>query len=439
MQFIELFAGVGGFHLGITQALQGGVCVYANEWDKYAAQTYSKNFKGDYLDTTDITNVATTDIPGHDCLVGGFPCQSFSIAGKRRGFEETRGTLFFEIARLLAHHRPGHLVLENVEGLLTHDTGKTFATVLRVLADLGYRVEWQVLNSSNFGVPQSRKRVYIIGHLRDRCTQQIFPLIGSNEVHNAAGASEKEIHAGTLTARQYASWNGNFVNEARGGTLRTHNDGKGARMTADGLAPTLPARARDDGSGQAIVLIPNVDRGDGERSVTHTEGDIVPTLRATHYKSGDNQPKIAIPVLTPDRPVKRQNGRRFKEDGEPAFTVNTIDRHGVMVREANKQGFAVAEPGDSISLRHPSSKTRRGRVGKGIAGTLDTGEPQAVLTDMAIRRLTPIECERLQGFPDNWTAGVSDSQRYKQMGNAVTVNVVKAIFERLNEQCKLNK
>lgn len=428
MQFVELFAGVGGFHLGISQALQGGVCVYANEWDKYAAQTYSKNFKGEYLDTTDITNVAATDIPAHDCLVGGFPCQSFSIAGKRRGFEETRGTLFFEIARLLAHHRPRHLVLENVEGLLTHDIGKTFQTVLGVLADLGYRVEWQVLNSSNFGVPQSRKRVYIVGHLRDQCTEQILPIIGQQPTiaQNLVTVGNKTLHKKATANTIDANYHKGLDNHQQrtgvvvGGTLRTHNDGKGFRRTKDGLAPTLPARARDDGSGQAIVLIPQVNRTNGKREVTHTEGNIVPTLRATHYKSGDNQPKIvqrargkneggehdiaptltgksyqdnnhvAIPVLTPDRPVKRQNGRRFKDDGDPAFTVNTIDKHGVY----------------------------DGQI---------------------IRRLTPIECERLQGFPDNWTAGVSDSQRYKQMGNAVTVNVVKAIFERLNTVCKLNK
>lgn len=317
MEFIELFAGVGGFRLGISQAIPDAKCVYSNEWDKHAAQTYDKNYKGEQIDQSDITTVKARDIPAHDCLVGGFPCQAFSIAGKRRGFDETRGTLFFEIARLLSHHRPRHLVLENVKGLLSHDNGKTFTTILGVLADLGYDSEWQVFNSKDFGVPQNRERVFIIGHLREQCGRKILPISGTNEVRTKPHASKEKVYSGTLTARQFASWGGNY---------------------------------------------------------------------------------IAVP-------------------------------------ENTKLGFAIARDGDSVNMRHQASKTRRGRVGKGIANTLDTGEPQAVFNGNRLRQLTPIECERLQGFPDNWTEGVSDTQRYKQMGNAVTVNVIKAIFERLDKIC----
>jgi len=226
MKFIELFAGIGGFRYGLqevrvesedsTDSESGAsqhserpfyTCVWANEIDKYAASIYRKNYGGRYgqrlcdenkgqevsrtgdtegqrseqLDISpkgldgnfdqrsklyegDITKVNVREIPDHDLLVGGFPCQAFSIAGNRAGFEDTRGSLFFEIARILADKRPRCVLLENVKGLLSHDSGKTFQTILKVLSDIGYRIEWQVLNSKNFGVPQNRERVFIIGH-----------------------------------------------------------------------------------------------------------------------------------------------------------------------------------------------------------------------------------------------------------------------------------
>ena len=160
---------------------------------------------------------------------------------------------------------------------------------------------------------------------------------------------------------------------------------------------------------------------------------IIGTLTATDYK----EPKqVAIPVLTPDRFKKRQNGRRFKTDGEPMFTLTAQDRHGILVKEATKQGYAEAQIGDSVNLSHPNSKTRRGRVGKRIANTLLTGESQGVIEpDFRIRKLTPRECWRLQGFPD-WAFDKaqevnSNSQLYKQAGNSVTVNVIAAIAKEL--------
>ena len=159
---------------------------------------------------------------------------------------------------------------------------------------------------------------------------------------------------------------------------------------------------------------------------------LAPTLTTN---KGEGQ-KIAIPVLTPDRENKRQNGRRFKTDGEPMFTLTAQDRHGILIKEATKQGYATAEIGDSVNLSHPNSKTRRGRVGKQIANTLLTGESQGVVEpDFRIRKLTPRECWRLQGFPD-WAFDKaqevnSNSQLYKQAGNSVTVNVIAAIAKEL--------
>jgi DNA-cytosine methyltransferase len=216
IRFIDLFAGIGGFRYGlekvgkckpirtrtIGKCLQHGrdipdckcggwqprqvstkrhrlfngkyCCVYTNEWDKYAAQIYTKHY-GE-CDTRDIRTVKSCEIPDFDLLVGGFPCQAFSIAGKRRGFDDTRGTLFFDIARILKEKKPRLLLLENVKGLLSHDNGRTFKTIISTLVELGYDIQWQVLNSKNFGVPQNRERVFIIGQRRDTRQIPIFPI-----------------------------------------------------------------------------------------------------------------------------------------------------------------------------------------------------------------------------------------------------------------------
>ena len=415
MKFLDLFAGIGGFRLGMESA--GHECVGFCEIDKYARASYKAihNTKGE-IELHDITTVSDESIRGFgsvDIICGGFPCQAFSIAGHRRGFEDTRGTLFFEICRFASILRPKYLFLENVRGLLNHDGGATFETIIRNLDGLGYDVEWQVLNSKNFGVPQNRERVFIIGHLRGQRTRNIFPLSGESQ----------------STSNQSVVKIGN-VNPSGSGM-------NGEVYQANGLAPTL-----------------TTNKGEGQ--------------------------KIAIPVLTPDRAEKRQNGRRFKTDGEPMFTLTAQDRHGVVVgneikkygtiepnfnqsgvvyetdgiaptirayqggglepkirvKEATSQGYAEAEIGDSVNLSHPNSKTCRGRVGKQIANTLLTGESQGVVEpDFRIRKLTPRECWRLQGFPD-WAFDKaqevnSNSQLYKQAGNSVTVNVIAAIAKEL--------
>ena len=421
MKFLDLFAGIGGFRFGMESA--GHECIGFCEIDKFARASYKAihNTEGE-IELHDITTVTDEEIRniGHvDVICGGFPCQSFSIAGSRRGFEDTRGTLFFEIARFADILKPKYLFLENVKGLLNHDRGNTFKTILGALDGLGYDVEWQVLNSKNFSVPQNRERVFIIGHLREGRTRRVFPIIREN--------------------------------------------------------------AKSDNQQSKIEIVGNTKNPNGTRqgtrSIVHSADGIVGTLTATDYK----EPKqVAIPVLTPDRANKRQNGRRFKTDGEPMFTLTAQDRHGVVVeneikkygtiqpnynqrgvvydtdgiaptirayqggnlepkirvKEATKQGYAEAEVGDSVNLSHLNSKTRRGRVGKQIANTLLTGESQGVVEpDFRIRKLTPRECWRLQGFPD-WAFNKaqevnSNSQLYKQAGNSVTVNVIAAIAERL--------
>lgn len=414
MKFLDLFAGIGGFRLGMEQA--GHECVGFCEIDKFARTSYKAihNTEGE-VEMHDITSVSDEFIRGIgdiDIICGGFPCQAFSIAGKRQGFEDTRGTLFFEIARFASILRPRFLFLENVKGLLNHEGGATFETILRALDELGYDAEWEVHNSKDY-VPQNRERVFIVGHLRGERTKQVFPFEKSD-----------------------------------GGT--------NSQLKGIDIAGSV----RPVGSNRW-----------GDKDVIYNATGITGTLLATDYK---NVKKIAIPVLTPDRIEKRQNGRRFKKDGEEMFTLTAQDRHGIMiagrlpgnhdqnsrvysaeglaptlstmqgggqepkilVKEATAQGYTEASPGDSVNISHPKSETRRGRVGKGIANTLLTGKEQAVITDnFQIRKLTPRECWRLQGFPD-WAFDRakevnSDSQLYKQAGNSVTVPVIHDIARRL--------
>jgi DNA (cytosine-5)-methyltransferase 1 len=282
MKFIDLFAGIGGFHLGLKNASPEFECVYSNEWDKYANSIYKKHFGS--CDQRDIREVEAGDIPDHDLLVGGFPCQSFSIAGKRGGFSDTRGTLFFEISRIVREKQPRLLLLENVKGLLSHDKGRTFYTIIATLDELGYDCQWQVLNSKDFGVPQNRERVFIVGHLRGTPRPEVFPIIGANK--------------------------------------------KDTRNTGEDLSYTIDANYHkgtntlSKGRRQLIQL--NHPKHSNDR-IYSTEG-LSPTLNT--MQGGMRQPFVAS-VLTPDRLKKRQNGRRIKENGEPSFTLTAQDKHGI--------------------------------------------------------------------------------------------------------------
>ncbi|SNL30813.1 type II DNA modification methyltransferase [Streptococcus pneumoniae] len=379
MKFLDLFAGIGGFRIGMESA--GHECIGFCEIDKFARESYKAihNTKGE-IELHDITAVSDESIRGIgsvDIICGGFPCQAFSIAGNRRGFEDTRGTLFFEIARFASILRPKYLFLENVKGLLNHENGVTFETIISTLDELGYNVEWQVLNSKNFGVPQNRERVFIIGHLRRERTRRIFPLSGKNQ----STSNQSVMKIGNINP------SGNGMN--------------GEVYQADGLAPTLTT---NKGEGQKIAIKSNTIKQFGvlqpnfnQCGVVYETDGIAPTIRA--YQGGGLEPKIRV-------------------------------------KEATKQGYQEAEIGDSVNLSHPNSKTRRGRVGKQIANTLLTGESQGVVEpDFRIRKLTPRECWRLQGFPD-WAFDKaqevnSNSQLYKQAGNSVTVNVISAIAQGL--------
>lgn len=335
MRYFSTFSGIGGFELGIGNEHE---CVGFSEIDKYAVQIYKKHFPN-HKNYGDITKINPSELPDFDLLVGGFPCQAFSIAGKRGGFDDTRGTLFFEIARIVREKQPRLLLLENVKGLLSHDKGRTFATIISTLDEMGYDAEWQVLNSKNHGVPQNRERVFIIGHLRGTPRPKIFPFGCYDKISTNPnqGSKPKTKHTFSTIATNTKRKESNYIKQIN---YPKHSNDR--VYDPEGLSPTL-----------------NTMQG------------------------GNRQPFI-LPVLTPDRLKKRQNGRRFKKKGEPSFTLTAQDKHGVYNGES-------------------------------------------------IRRLTPVECARLQGFPDNWHDGLSDTQAYKCYGNAVTTKVIKNIIKRLSK------
>ena len=319
LRYFSMFSGIGGFELGIQIAFakrnnrynqsdkykkQSESCVGFSEIDKYAIQIYKKHFP-EHKGYGDTAKIDWKNIKNFDLLVGGFPCQAFSIAGKRKGFSDMRGTLFFEIARCASEKQPRLLLLENVKGLLSHNKGKTFGVILNTLDELGYDLQWQVLNSKNFGVPQNRERVFIVGHLRGTSRPEVFPLGKFCKTNNENKIQKKIIK------EQFGKHQQDCI------------------LNIDGLCPTLASNTSFD---KWDIEVKNLQIRDGR----------------------DNR-----------------------------------------------------------------SCLRSGRV------------PELGTPDISVRRLTPTECERLQGFPDGWTEGISDTQRYKCLGNAVTVNVIEAIISQI--------
>lgn len=320
-KFIDLFAGIGGFRIALQNL--GGQCVFTSEIDKYAQKTYQDNF-GD-MPHGDITKINEKDIPNHDVLCAGFPCQAFSIAGRRGGFEDTRGTLFFDVARIIKEKQPKAFFLENVKGLISHNGGKTLATILNVLReDLGYFVpEPQVLNAKNFGVPQNRERIFIVG---------FHKLLNINNFEYPKPIEEKVVfedirEENTVDARYYLSTQ--YLQ-----TLKNHK-----------------ARHESKGNGFGYAIIPN----DG----------------------------IANAIVV-----------------------------GGMGRERN----LVYD--DRITDFTPTTKIK-GEVNR-----------------ECIRKMTPREWARLQGFPDSFKIEVADVHAYKQFGNSVAIPAIQATANQIINKLK---
>ncbi|WP_368385212.1 DNA cytosine methyltransferase [Streptococcus anginosus] len=372
MKFLDLFAGIGGFRLGMESA--GHECVGFCEIDKFARKSYKAihNMEGEIElhDITRVSNESVRRIGSVDVICGGFPCQAFSIAGNRRGFEDTRGTLFFEIARFAYILRPKYLFLENVKGLLNHDGGATFETILGALDELGYNVEWQVLNSKDFGVPQNRERVFIIGHLRGRSIRAIFPLGGNDKTTDCKQQKIKKV----------------------GNIRKKGKSQSGDVVSIDSLAPTLCSTTTQ--KDPLKVAIP---------------GGLAPTLSTMQGRG--QEPKII------------QKARGFNKGAQhsiaPTLSSNSWQENN-LVKVVDFYNKITKDEVGTLTSSGGGSTVRAGSFG---------------ITDgYRIRKLTPRECWRLQGFPD-WAFDKaqevnSNSQLYKQAGNSVTVNVIEAISKK---------
>lgn len=490
MTFIDLFAGIGGFRRGME--LAGHKCMGFCEWDKFATASYTSMhliteeqraylatldlkkrqkeiLKDEYRNgewySPDIRQVGAGNVPRVDCWCFGAPCQDFSVAGKRAGLDGDRSSLVREVFRVLGEleekDRPEWLIYENVKGMLSSNRGGDFLSIILAMEELGYDIAWQVFNSKYHGVPQNRERVYTLGHLRARGERKVFPLCGADGKDSAEIKQIGQQKAKRNNPNRYRCYDQTGIAPTlgcmEGGGLEPHTAipmfgiDKNIQGTELECANALTAR-EDKGvsnfkqTGTAIAVTVGYDRG-----LNEITADVYPTCNARDYKGVNFRDlgAVCIPVLTPDRTEKRQNGRRFKDNGEEAFTLTAQDRHGVAlkIREATVKGYAEAEIGDSVNLSMPESKTRRGRVGKKQANTLDTSCEQGVVVPViwyekyncyiAIRKLTPKECFRLQGWTDDYFEKAqfvnSDSQLYKQAGNGVTVNVVEDIARAIGD------
>ena len=410
IQFFDLFSGIGGFREGLRRA-GNFVCVGHCEVDTYADKNYRLLFdtEGEWY-CNDARTIEPERMPDFDLLCAGFPCQAFSIAGKREGFADARGTLFFEIARILEAKRPSYFILENVPGLLSHDKGRTFCTILSTLSELGYHVEWKVLNSKDFGVPQARKRVYIVGYFDFRCAGKVLPEPETN------GAALVQVRAGSQGKRVYSpkGLSCTLTSQAGGmggktglydvGVPIKENTKLGYKLAREGDSidlgyANLNSRRGRVGHQIAHTLTTGVQQGTlhfvdlSPPPVVTEECRSLNTRQCGVHKykgecSGVLAEDGARAVLTPAKENVRQNGRRMKEPEEPMFTITATDRHGILYH---------------------------GRI----------------------RRLVPRECLRLQGYYD-WQIdkiidSTSDAQLYKQAGNGVTVNVIEAIGRLLQK------
>lgn len=478
MKFIDLFAGVGGFRLGLEKANQAGElvhprgnpegqeapvhgwsteaekgddastdgggevfrCVWSCEIDKWCQAVY--RYHWGETPAGDARGVRPEEIPDFDLLCAGFPCQSFSLAGKRGGFEDTRGTLFHEICRIARAKRPKMLLLENVRGLLSSNTYRDFAVILKSLGELGYDVEWQVLNSKDFGVPQNRPRVFVVGHLGGIRGREVFPISGDGETADGEKPSVRTLCGGGHSGGLHSQTTG---------IIRWQNKREGAIM--DDTAPSLRASGGTDIRKKPLI-IHNIYGGFGEKEPRVFEKHS-PTIRTP--KDGGHLPHVVEPMIY--RHPRNYGKKSIYSPDEAYLSLRTVSRPPKVLNATNphdKNEERSHHLGDEIrALKGPSGnqeslilddtevgvKPKLKNTAPSLRGNSHGNLAKVLTGDIRIRRLTPRECERLQGFPDDWTrwgindkgerVEISDTQRYRMMGNAVTVNVVEFIVRRL--------
>lgn len=384
MNFISIFAGIGGFDLGLERA--GHKCIGQVEIDKFATNVLKTHWK---------------DIPKHDdirtakkwakeqkykgrvdIVCGGFPCQDLSTAGQRSGLNGSRSGLFFSAVEFAKEVKAKYIILENVPGLLSSNQGRDFGTVLTTLGEAGYKyIEWRILDSQYFGVAQRRRRVFIVASTIDRSGQPIF--IEQESSTGDIGESNKEKQEVTSTVKQSTEKNSQTKNKEAFGE-------SGFGEFKEGRVATLKASGGTLGGGsETLVLTPYVKARKA--------------ANADDYETWEN---------------REVNGTLNIGDNSSNIRACTL----------------IVEPVKPVLMRGREGKAGGGKgplLSTDISLTIATSNDQTLFNNAKVRRLTPIECERLQGFPDDWTVGQSDSQRYKQTGNAVTVNVIEWIGKRL--------
>ena len=450
--FIDFFSGIGGFHSGFEKA--GMKCIGWCEFDKHAQKSYRAIYdtKGLWFGE-DVRKVRGWELPNATLWSFGFPCQDISVAGKQKGIGRgTRSGLFFEIMRLIDEaeaNKPEWIIAENVKNLLSIEGGWGFLRVTSEMAARGYTVQWRLYNSKDYGVPQNRERIYIIGHLGEDSIGSLLPIPRKSEATLKKvidGAQAERVYEPELSCTLSSQGGGmgaktglyKFVDLSKGNPKITEN----ARCLTARYDHGLSNRK---GESSGVIIVRTLWKY-GQRGRVFCPHGNIGALTATDYKgpplilSDESETRA---VLTPDRLKKRQNGRRFKESGEPMFTLTGQDRHGVLIKNATKSGATPAMIGDGIETAYPSSNTRRARVQPGRCNTITTHGTAGVLMDTSpvrIRKLTPKECWRLQGFTDEQferAAEVnSNTQLYKQAGNAVTVNVVEEIGKHIMKLIK---
>jgi len=435
IKFIDLFAGIGGIRIPFDEL--GAKCVFSSEFDKFCQVTYEANF-GEKPEG-DITLIEEKNIPNHDLLLAGFPCQAFSYAGLKKGFEDTRGTLFFEIIRIVREKQPSVLFLENVKGLLSHDKGKTYRTILTTLDEVGYDCEFMLVNSKYF-VPQNRERIFIICHLRGSGRRKILPLREISERYDnsckESGKNGKKLQnqcdseeSTALTTSYHKGWGGGrtMISEpkAKHINMTEHN---GSRVySKDGIAPSVMA---GEGSGTRIKIAeaksiqrcvePKIKKvgcigKDGQGNRVYSVDGVAPTLNALSGGMGAKTGLYAI--------GSTQKHTAVMKDMSPTLTeaMGKGGGHVPMVLNPDEKKMVyTSNTNANMKKRIQDRESTWTLTGNGTDFGLVEG--------CRIRRLTPKECERLQGFPDGWTDHeISDTQRYKCLGNAVTTTTIQYI------------
>jgi len=428
---VSLFAGIGGFDLAMERA--GIKVVAAVEWDKHAQKVLAKQFPNSkiYGDITGVTGEQLINAgfdPANGIITGGFPCQDLSVAGRRAGLTGSRSGLFWEICRLLDETKAQSFILENVPGLLSSNEGRDMGTVIRALEERGYSIAWRVLDAQHFGVAQRRRRVFIVGNLGDdwRTPAEILALAESSARHSEQSNTKRKDPAGSTTK--------SIGDNNRAGNFELYDFPK------ESISPTLNARRAHDtmtylASGKEIAncisaslyhhgSVVNQDANNGHMVIhdkdatffyaknhqdVRIQGDVINTLAATMGTGGGNTPMVhAIQnTVIGRKDTSGPQGKGYGNEEDPMFTLDTTSPHAV--------AFHMTQTPVSGEVS-PTMGSSPGGMG--------------MMRNSTVRRLTPVECERLQGFPDNWTEGQADSHRYKQLGNAVAVPVVEWIIKR---------